>query len=129
MSTRPDRDRDWGARIAGLSQETVRAPRLEEIKRAALSAAQVTGDEHWDFFLSIVQEKMEDLRGQVETTVKDLTNSDIFTAENLINQKLAVRLLGRELEALEWVTSLPKTLMEQGDQAKQLIGNADKKPD
>jgi len=120
---RPDRDEDWESRVAESAKKKTRdrAPQLREIQRAALAAEHVTGNEHWDNMLSIVQSRLDSLRTSVETAVNELKDSDIFTAENLINQKLTVRLLGKEVEALEWVIGLPTMLMEQGDQARKLL--------
>lgn len=129
--TRPDRDKDWGTRVASLAQKKVKDRRseLQGLKRAALSATQITGDEHWDFFLSVVNERMESSQKAVAVVSEALKNSDDFSPETLINQKLAVRLLGREIEVLQWVTELPKELMEQGDSADQLLGIVDESSD
>lgn len=128
---RPDRDRDWVARTEALTkQETVRRkPELLGIKRAALSAESVTGDPHWDLFLSIVNERIKDLQGQLNVAMESLKTSDEFTTSELINQKLAVRLAGKQIEALEWVVKLPAQLMEQGDQSKQLLESIDETSD
>jgi len=121
---RPDRDEDWGTKVKSLSQSRVRdrKPELKGMQRAALSASQVTGDEHWDVLLSIIQERVEKLQSQMEVAIELLKNSDNFSPDDLINQKLAVRLIGREIGALRWVTELPKQVMEQGDRAKELLG-------
>lgn len=124
---RPDRDVDWRAHVAAASSQRVRAsaPDLRTVRRAALSAAQVTGDKHWDLLLSVVKARIEDLHAQLEVAFANLKNSEDFTPSEVINQKLAVRLLGREVEALEWVIELPKSLMEKGDSARKLLGTVD----
>ena len=122
---RPDRDRDWSTRTPRGGSHVPRKPELQAIKRAALAAAQVTGDEHWDLLLSVVQERIEKLKGLKASAADSLESSDDFTTEGLINQKLAVRLYGKEIEALEWVINLPKSIMEQGDTAKELLGSVD----
>ena len=83
---------------------------------------QVTGDEHWDLFLSIINDTVLGKIGERDVALEELKTSDDFTTEALINQKLAVRLLGREIEALEWVMALPKEIQEKGDQASKLLG-------
>ncbi len=128
---RPDRDEDWELRQkeAVKSQTIKRKPELQVIHRAALEAAEVTGDKHWDFFLSVIKEKIEKKQKEVETASNRLIYSDSFTTEDLINAKLAVRLLGREIEALQWVMGLPAQLQEQGDQATELLGTINKSSD
>lgn len=130
MSPRPDRE-DFDTRVASLAHESVRKNKqnLQIIQRAALSAAQITGDEHWDFFLSIVNEKIKSKQAKLDEEAEKLKTSDIFDPEEMINQKLVVRLLGREVEALRWVTELPKKLMEQGDQADELLGTIEESSD
>jgi hypothetical protein len=100
-----------------------RSNELQAAKRAALSATQVTGDKHWDHFLSVVNERLERLQNEVDLAFDLLKTSDNFSPDDLINQKLAVRLLGREIQALTWVIELPQQLLEQGDLAKQLLGS------
>ena len=111
----------------GIQKRRIRENRknLQTAQRAGLSATQVTGDEHWDHFLSIVKAKIEKLEEEVAVAVELLKTSDEFSTEALINQKLAVRLLGREIQALNWVIELPKTIMEQGDKASELLGSID----
>jgi hypothetical protein len=100
-----------------------RSSELQAAKRSALSATQVTGDKHWDHFLSVVNERLGGLQKEMDVAFDLLKTSDNFSPEDLINQKLAVRLIGREIQALTWVIKLPQQLMEQGDLAKQLLGN------
>jgi hypothetical protein len=100
-----------------------RSNELQAAKRSALSAAQITGDKHWDLFLSVVNERLEGLQKEVDVAVELLKTSDDFSPDDLINQKLAVRLIGREIQALTWVIELPKQLLEQGELAKQLLGS------
>jgi hypothetical protein len=128
---RPDRDQDWAPRLHSLSQSETkeRRPELQAIRRAALHASEITGDEHWDFFLSMIKEKIEAKQAEVESASDRLINSDIFTTEDLINAKLTVRLLGREIEVLQWVIELPVQLQEQGDRASELLGTIDKSSD
>jgi len=128
---RPDRDLDWGVRLKSLSQQKAEKQRenLQILRRAAISSAHVTGDEHWNFFLSVINAKVKTLREQRDTAAESLKKSDDFSPDTLINQKLAVRLLGREIESLEWVIGLPKELQEQGDQASELLGTIDKSAD
>lgn len=128
---RPDRDRDWTPRTAALSQKRVRErkPELQAVRRAALSADAVTGDSHWDHFLEVVQEKIDVKQKELDGAALALKTSDDFSPETMINQKLAVRLLGREVEALGWVINLPQQLREQGDRASELLGTIDESSD
>jgi imidazolonepropionase-like amidohydrolase len=128
---RPDRDIDWGERVKEQAKSTTEVRRLDlqVIRRTALHAGALTGDEHWDHFLSLVKHRIEERKAEIKTHADFLINSDIFTNEELINAKLAVRLFGREVEALEWVIELPAKLQEQGDQADKLLGTIDETPD
>ena len=119
-----DRDEDWTPAVEEKEKERVRrqAPDLRAQGRAALSVSQVTGDKHWDQFLQVVQAKIEERTVERDRASEALNKSDDFSTEILINQKLAVRLFGREIEALEWVIGLPKIIMEKGERAKELLG-------
>jgi hypothetical protein len=123
---RPDREA-FKTHVAALSQKRVRErkPELQAVRRAALSVDAMTGDENWDHFLSQVQERMEGAQKELDQAVEALKNSNDFSPEPLIMQKLAVRLWGREVEALQWVIGLPRQLQEQGDRASELLGTID----
>ena len=123
----PDRDEDWTPHLEKKAKEQIRrqAPDLRAQEHAALSAAYVTGDEHWDHFLEVVQAKIEKSTTERDKAAEALKNSDDFSTEILINQKLAVRLFGKEVEALEWVIELPQIIMEKGERAKELLGKLD----
>ncbi len=123
--SRADRDRDWESRTQGgrVSKISERRHQLEGVVRAEIASANVTGDEYWDHFLSLVQAKIVALRQSQQTAQDLLQNSDNFSPEALIHEKIAVRLYGKQIEALEWVISLPEILMEQGDRARELLAS------
>jgi hypothetical protein len=122
-----DRDRDWVSKTAPLGTQR-RAVDVHAVRRAAVEAGRLTGDESWDFFLSALQAKRESLVNQRNTARELLENSDNFTPDSLINEKLAVRLFGTQIDLLDWVMDLPNTLLEQGERVKQVAENADEKP-
>jgi hypothetical protein len=110
----------------GIERVRRLAPSLRAQEHAALSASQITGDEHWDHFLEVVQARIKVCIAERDKAVEALKNSDDFSPEILVNQKLAARLFGKEVKALEWVIELPKIIMEQGEQARKLLENIDK---
>jgi hypothetical protein len=121
-----DLDRDWTPRVASRKKARVdRTPDIQAIQRAAVEASLVTGDDHWDFFLSTLQAKLDGFIAQRDIARALLENSDNFSTADLINEKLAVRLYGIQIDLLKWVMELPNELMEQGEQAKQPIGTVD----
>ncbi len=76
-----------------------------------------------------MNERIEKQQKVMDEEADKLKTSDIFNPEDLINQKLTVRLLGREVEALRWVIGLPKELQEQGDRTSELLGTVDESSD
>jgi hypothetical protein len=109
----------------GIERVRRLAPHLRAQEHAALSASQITGDEHWDHFLEVVQARIKVCITERDKAAEALKNSDDFSPETLVNQKLAARLFGKEVKALEWVIELPKIIMEQGERAKELLGKLD----
>ena len=120
---RPDRDLDWEKRVDEQAKSAVKKRRtdLQIVRRSALHVDELTGDEHWDHFLSLIKKRIEEREIEIEIHSDFLVHSDIFTNEELINAKLAVRLYGREVEALQWVMELPAQLREKGDRASELL--------
>jgi len=123
-----DRDRDWTPHLEDKKHEQAlySASNLRALSRAELSVSHVTGDEHWDSFLQLIQGRLEEKRSQRAQALTALEASNDFSADTLITQKLIVRQLGCEIEALEWVIELPKIIREQGERAKELLGTIDK---
>ena len=123
----PDRDEDWQPRVRERKAESLRrsVPDMRAMHHAALSIAEVTGDEHWDRFLEIVQGRIEELRIERDKALDQLKTSDDYSVEGMINQKLAVRLFGISIEVLEWAVGLPKEILEKGERAKGLLGTVD----
>jgi hypothetical protein len=119
---------EYEASLVGQAAKKVseRARELEGQKRSALLITQVTGDKYWDHFLSFVNERLQGLEKEMTVAFDLLKTSDNFLTEDLINQKLAVRLIGREIQALKWVMELPQAILEKGEHAKQLLGTIDK---
>ena len=122
-----DRDEDWAPALKEKAKEQIRrqAPDLRAQERAALSTSQVTGDEHWDRFLEVVQARIKECAVERDKAAEALKNSDDFSPETLVKQKLAARLYGKEVDALKWVIDQPRIIMEKGERAKELLGKLD----
>ncbi len=126
-----DRDSDWQDSVDKRVARSVRSqvPDLQAAKRAALAATQVTGDESWDLFLSIVKSRIEEREVQLQAALDSLQNSDDFSPDSVVGQKLSIRLVSRELMVLNWIIELPQILLENGDRAKQLLGTIEESSD
>ncbi len=123
-----ERDKDWAPHLQEAASERAHreVSNIGMINRAALSAAHITGDEHWNLFLEMVNDRLEKSRTGLQDFRNRLEKSNDFSPDVLINQKLMVRQLGCEIEALEWVIGLPKSIMEQSERTKELLGTVDK---
>ncbi len=126
-----DRDLEWKDSVDKRAVRSVRSqvPELQAAKRAALAATQVTGDESWDLFLSIVKSRIEEREVQLQAALDSLQNSDDFSPDSVVGQKLSIRLVSRELMVLNWIIELPQILLEKGDRAKQLLGTIEESSD
>ena len=122
-----DRDRDWAPHVKEKRKEQAlhSASNLRALGRAELSISQVTGDEHWDSFLQLIQGRLEEKRAQRDQASTALEESNDFSPDVLIRQKLLARQHCLEIEALEWVIGLPKIIMEQSAKAKEPLGTVD----
>jgi hypothetical protein len=114
---------DWAAHLEKQHEKRLerRTVEAQSLKRMALSAGRVTGDEDWDRLLSVVQERIVTYAGVRDQALESIVKSDEFSSEALINQKLAIRMLGAQIEALEWVIGLPKELKENSDRANKSV--------
>ena len=99
---------------------------LRLLERAALEARAVTGDPHWDYYLSVLQGAIE----QTETHIAQFREQlcgDVVNHDQIMTLKLALAECQGRLAAWTVARDTPKELMESGDKATDLLAEIAKK--
>lgn len=97
---------------------------LETLRRSEVAAQNVTGDEHWDHFLSILTARLEDRKKDLSALLDRIAKTDDYTQDALLREKIIARRLATEIETLESVLRLPSEMILHGKQAEELLRDA-----
>ncbi len=117
---------DWDDHVELRRKQTTRINQ-KEIRRVALGtvpAKQLTGDPHWDTFLSVVQSKIVDVTSEIESRKSVLVDGLDTNHESLLEQKMILWKLRSRLDTLEEIVGIPKDLLAQGEKAQELLKQA-----
>jgi hypothetical protein len=106
-------------RVSDRDSETLRGfawrgdpPVIEMLRQAALSAANLTGDPHWNRFLSYFQSSVETTEGQRARLVEILTNSKVVEQNQIMETKIAIAECTARIEAWNAMMAFPNQIME-----------------
>jgi len=99
-------------------QATHRESEIRTVAQAAVPMELLTGQEHWDFFLSLLQSEVDAL-DRVLTAMREAHALDpSFAHEDLAAWKAQMMQLAVQKETLEHVASIPREIIEKGEKAK-----------
>ncbi len=94
---------------------------LEALIQAEVKVEHVTGDPHWDTFLSYVQaaiEKSEEELGSLKTM---LESPHMVAPDDIMRLKIAIVSCRSRLSAWDVVIALPRDIKEHGEKARALL--------
>ena len=96
-------------------------PNLEYLTQAAVKQVLLTGNPHWDTFLSYLQSALERMLDQ-EIQLRDrLCSSSLVSPDGIMETKLALAEIVGQIKTIEAVIGLPKDIMETGEKAKDRL--------
>lgn len=122
---------EWEDRVAEGKREKAAEirPRLEMLQQAAVKAEHLTGNEHWDWFLSYIQDAIETTEKHRTAFQSAMADPKTVSHESLLEAKIGIAECNSRIEAWKSAMELPKDFMEMGEQAKNLIDRLDGKGD
>ena len=100
---------------------------LRLLERAALEARAVTGEPHWDYYLTCLQGAIEQTETQSAQLRENLCDPTIVNHDQIMTLKLALAECRGRLKAWTVARDLPKELMKSGDTATDLLAEIAKK--
>ncbi len=112
-------------RSARGRREAARRPQFEMLAQAAVKTADLTGDDRWDWFLSLLQAAVEHTEAQRDAfaeVIQDLKTADY---EAIMAAKTGLAECKGRINAWNATISLPKDLIEMGREAKTILDRLD----
>ncbi|MEE8607201.1 MAG: hypothetical protein V3S55_06345 [Nitrospiraceae bacterium] len=94
---------------------------LEALVQAEVKAEHVTGDPHWDTFLSYIQAAIEKHEDELVSLTTMLESPDMMNTDDMMNCKIAVIRRRERISAWKSVIGLPRDIKEHGEKAKALL--------
>ncbi len=96
---------------------------LEYLVQAEVKMELLTGNPHWDVFLSYIQSTIEGLDARLEHARNTLCDPKTVNADLIFSLKLEIAELGGMIKSMEAVLSLPKGIMEEGEKAREILSD------
>lgn len=94
---------------------------LEYLVQAEVKMELLTGDPHWDVFLSYIQSTIEGLKDRLFTARDSLCSSSTVNPDLITALKLEIAEVAGMIKSMEAVLSLPKGIMEEGEKAREIL--------
>lgn len=94
---------------------------LHKIELAMPPAEALTGDENWDLFLKIIQARIDRTQSLLEAEKVCLVSPDLLSHEEFLRSKISAIKLGQAIVTMEEIREIPKTLIESGQKARDLL--------
>jgi len=94
---------------------------LRVLSQASVPVEALTGTKEWDFFNSLIQDKIEELSRMIDALADSIPLDPSFSYEDLISQKAEMIRLRTQRDALEEVRNLPKQIIEKGESAQLVL--------
>ena len=114
-----DEARAKGRRAQIVNQATA----LKSLEQAAVAAQHVTGDVHWDRYLSMATASVEHIGKNIESLRELLADPKVVDQSHIIKIKLELAHFDGMKEMADGLLRLPADIMKLGEKAKlQLAG-------
>lgn len=94
---------------------------LQALVQAEIKSEHVTGDPHWDTFLSYIQAAIEKHEGEIEQLKTMLESPHMVAPDDIMRLKIAIISCRAQLSAWNAVIGLPKDIKEHGEKARALL--------
>ncbi len=106
-------------------REAAHRPQLQMLARAEVNSRMLTGEPLWDTFLSYLQAAVEQTEGQNAAFAATIADPRIVDGDMIMEAKTGLAECQGRIKAWNAVISLPKDLIEMGQEAKTLLGRID----
>ena len=108
-----------------LAKEKMNGQRgkLEYLVQAEVKMGLLTGNPHWDVFLSYIQSTLDGLNARLGLAKDSLCSSSTVNPDLITALKLEIAEVSGMVKSMEAVLSLPKGIMEEGEKAREILSD------
>ncbi len=96
---------------------------MEYLVQAEVKMELLTGNPHWDIFLSYIQSTLDGLKDRLFAARNSLCSSSTVNPDLITALKLEIAEVGGMVKSMEAVLSLPKGIMEEGEKAREILAD------
>lgn len=96
-------------------------PALEFFVQAEVKQEHLTGNAHFDTFLSYIQKNLEEQRGQFVVMKDRLCDPSCVDPTDIMTTKLLLSEMKGRIESLEEVMALPNEIRDKGVKAREAL--------
>ncbi len=96
-------------------------PYFEMARQSAVRVELLTGDSHWDSFLSYIQAAQDETEAQLQSLIQLISNPIVVDHDRIMQAKIGLAECKGRIDAWQAVIELPKDLIEAGNKAKGLL--------
>lgn len=106
-----------------LAKESLNGQRgqMEYLVQAEVKMELLTGNPHWDIFLSYIQFTLDGLNSRLSQARDALCSPATVNPDLITSLKLEIAEVGGMVKSMEAVLSLPKGIMEEGEKARERL--------
>lgn len=94
---------------------------LRVLAQAEVPASALTKSPEWNYYLSLVEAKVEELEESLNTLQRALATDMIFDHAGLATNKAFAMRLKVQIDTLQAVLDLPRQIIEMGERAKLVL--------
>lgn len=121
--------RDYGDFLALVRRQDSEQARLEDPQRrqlrvfaqAEVQAKYLTGEESWDFFLSLVAHEIAGAEKELSDLQERALQSQDVSYESVLSFQVTARIARQRIEILNEISGWPKQLVERGQDALRAL--------
>ncbi len=98
---------------------------LRTFAQAEVQAQHLTGEESWDFFLSLVAHQIADAEKELLDLQERALQSQDVSYESVLSFQVTARIARQRIEILNEISGWPKQLVERGEEALKALKAGD----
>ena len=98
--------------------------RLAAFLQAGVSAERLTHNDDWDKYLAYLESALARTKLARDDILERMAGPEVVVAEEFYRTKHELTKFSGMIAALEWAMELPKSIIESGDAARELLPEA-----
>jgi len=116
-------DRDEVVKVLDTRIRERQRDNLATVEQAAVEAEKLTSDPRWNIFLQQIQKWKNDSESNLKSLNERHSDPELTNPDEITRIKNAILMNKQDIDTLDRVISLPKSIIDDGKKAKSLLAN------